>query len=410
MSGRHAGYLVTLAMLVIGSPLAAQESVFNLPAFGLPASGESVRARGLGGAGVGLGGEDFTLENPARLSAFERAGLFISVLGQRTTIDNGAIEGEFEDVVFPVAQIVVPAWNGIAFGVGYYQFVDFDAAIEDEVSFGSDTLPVTLASEGAVAVLAPAVGATLADGTRVGVSADVYLGSREIIRSLDVSDVVTGAVATADSLSRDFGAVGLTLGVERDFNERLTVGGSYKIRPTLTSQITAAPGEGLEGSKSDFVLPNEWIVGASYWVRPSLLVSGVVRSSDWSSFEGDVLGGSVGGFESTVEWGAGLEFRPLRSHAMVLGPTAPARIGFRHRSLPIRVGGEQVSEWSASLGYGRGFAGQRSGFDVVFEFGRRGAIDQNEIEESFVRLGFGFNVFEQWEARGGGRGRGRGGN
>ncbi|MBA3584533.1 MAG: hypothetical protein H0W36_08410, partial [Gemmatimonadetes bacterium] len=80
MRRRRAATLVLLAAgtwAAWAAPLAAQESVFNLPGFGLPGSGESARSRGIGGAGI-LPGTVFSLENPAPLARFVRAGLYLT--------------------------------------------------------------------------------------------------------------------------------------------------------------------------------------------------------------------------------------------------------------------------------------------------------------------------------------------
>ena len=61
---------------------------------------------------------------------------------------------------------------------------------------------------------------TFGAATQVGVSADFYLGSREIVRVVDLQDLSPGALAASDSLSRDFGGIGFTIGVERAIGPR----------------------------------------------------------------------------------------------------------------------------------------------------------------------------------------------
>ena len=108
MSGRLSRPAAVAALLVAASgagwPALGQESVFNLPLPGLPTTGESVRSRGMGGVSGGLTGEVFSLDNPAWLADFERAGLYLSLLGQRTTAEDQETTGEFEDVVRAVAE------------------------------------------------------------------------------------------------------------------------------------------------------------------------------------------------------------------------------------------------------------------------------------------------------------------
>ncbi len=386
---------VVLGALALPVTARAQESVFNLPAFAVPEEGSTIRTRALGGAGSGVGGDVFTLANPAPIARFRRAGLYLSLIGQNVTVDGEDATGDFTDVMFPMAQIVIPGWEGSVFAVGYYQFVDFDTDLEATVEFEGDSLPVELESTGGVSVLSPAAAYSFGAATQVGVSADFYLGSREIVRVVDLADLSPGALAASDSLTRDFGGVGFTIGIERAIGPRVRLSAAYRHRPTIESEVTRAPDDALEGVRSEFDLPSEIILGAAWQPSQGLVATAGYRRSSWSSF--DPEGVENVGFGDAVEVGGGIEYSSAVERAMVLGPQAPLRLGYRWRRLPLEIDGEPVREWVASLGYGRTLgATGRSGVDVVVEYGQRGSLDDHGLEESFVRLGVGFRTFEQW--------------
>jgi len=244
-------------------------------------------------------------------------------------------------------------------------------------------------------VLSPAAAYSFGAATQVGVSADFYLGSREIVRVVDLQDLSPGALAASDSLTRDFGGVGFTIGVERAIGPRVRLSAAYRHRPTIESEVTQAPDDALEGVRSEFDLPSEVILGAAWQPSQGLVATAGYRRSSWSSF--DPAGVENVGFGDAVEVGGGIEYASAVDRAMVLGPQAPLRLGYRWRRLPLEIEGEPVREWVASLGYGRTLgATGRSGVDVVLEYGHRGSLDDHGLEESFVRLGVGFRTFEQW--------------
>jgi len=388
---RRAFAAPVLGLLALATPLAAQESVFNLPTLGVPATGESIRGRALGGAALGLDDEPFSLEAPAQLARFGRAGFHLSAVGQRVTVENEESSGELEDVSFPMGQVVFPAWRRTALAIGFYQFVDFDAAVRTEVLFEGDTLSAALTSEGGISVLAPAVAWAPDRGTAVGASVDIYLGSRRLVRELGTEELTEGAVVTSDSLMRDFRAVGFTVSAERQFGDEARLAAVWRWRPTVDSEITDAPA-GLEGSSTELDLPSELILGGATRVSRRVMASAAVRWSDWGSFE-DPAGSEYG---SSIELGGGLEIAPGGRWMRVFDPESPLRLGLRWRRLPLRVQGEPVTEWVASAGYGRGFLASWSRVDVVVEAGRRGDLDAHGLTERFVRLGIGFSAFEQW--------------
>ena len=258
MSGRllRPASLAPLILAASGAgPALGQESVLTLPLPGLPATGESVRSRGMGGVSGGLTGEIFSLDNPAWLADFERAGLYLSLLGQRTTAEDSETTGEFEDVVFPLGQAAVPAF-GAVIGVGYAQYLDFDAGVETRLVFEGDTVPAGLESDGGVGILSPSLSMRLNERTRLGLALDVYLGSREVVRSIAVPE----PIGTSDTLGRDFGGVGLGLGVARDVGGNLQVGIAYRLRPDLDSEVTRAMDPDLIGREAEIRLPDELLV------------------------------------------------------------------------------------------------------------------------------------------------------
>lgn len=385
--------LFALWALFAAMPAAAQESVFNLPTLGVPSSGEPVRARALGGAGFGLDREPFSLEAPAQLARFGRAGVHFSAIGQRLTVENAASTGELEDVSFPMGQVVFPAWAGTALAMGFYQFVDFDAAITSEILFEGDTLPLSLSSSGGITVLAPAIAWAPNDRTALGASLDVYLGSRDIIRRVGTEDLTPGAVVTADSLTRDFRAAGFSLSAEQRLGSGETrLVAAWRWRPTIESEVTDAPSGGLEGTSADYKLPSELSLGGTTRLSRRATISAILRWSDWSAFD-DPAGSE---YDSSVEVGGGIELEPGTRWLWMFGPGAPLRAGLRWRRLPLRVGGETVEEWVASVGHGRSFFAGWSRFDLVLEAGRRGDVDTHGLSERFVRLGVGLSAFEQW--------------
>jgi len=376
----------------------AQDSVFNLPAFGSPASGVSMRGRGMGGAGLGLGGELFSLENPATAVGFGRAAAHLSFLGQTSDVEDRTTEGTVEGVNFPVGQIVIPAYSRSVLTLGFYQLLDFDAALDGVTVFEGDTVGVVFEAEGGVSVISPGVAWSLDDRTAVGATVDVYVGSREVVRGIDLSEIVNGAVATSDTLARDFGAVGLTFGVERRLGQRVQVSAAYKLRPTIESDVTRGLGkvEGEEGFRRvDVEIPDEIVLGAAGRVSTRLLAAATFRFAGWSGAEGAI--GTEAGVDDVVELGGGIEFRPVESFLGIVGPSAPLRAGLRWRQLPIVLEGSQVTEWAVTGGYGRILGPDRRGsVDISLEIGRRGDLEDHGLTERFIRVGVGLSAFEPW--------------
>lgn len=377
--------------LLTATPIAGQESVFNLPGFGLPAAGESMRVRSLGGT-IGLAGEVFSVDNPASMAGFRRAGFSLSLYGHRATITDDRLDADVEDVAFPMGQVVFPARSGWTFGVGFQQFLDFDVGLESVVEFEGDSLPATLDVEGGVSLFAPAVAYALDARTSLAASLDVYVGSRETVRSIRTADQDGNTTTTSDTLARDFRSLGLTVGIMRDLG-RARLAAAYRLRPELSSEITRSVGGGLVGEEREVGLPDEIIVGLSAPLSRRVGMGANLRYSGWGGVDpGDPTSGPLA---DALEIGGGLEFTPGAPTAWILGPVAPLRVGGRWRRLPVEIDGQSVVEWAGTLGYGREL-GARARVDLLLELGRRGTVEDHGVAERFVRFGMDVSLFEQW--------------
>lgn len=384
---------VLAAMLALPAAARAQESVFNVAGFGVPSSGESMAARGTGGSEVGPHGEIFSLENPARLASFVRAGMYLSLLGQSTEAEDGNATGDFSDVVFPAAQVVFPAWRDAGLGIGYGQVVDFDARITSRMAFEDDSVDVTLESEGALAVVSPGIGLPISERTALGVSLDFYLGSRDLVQTVNLSGDAPGAVTAADTLGRRFSGVGASVGIEQAIGDRVRLAAAWRIRPTIDAEITHSSAEEV-GREVEIDLPSELVVDLAGQLSGSLFAGVAARWSPWSQLTGEGIDPALQ--EDLLEVGGGFEWRPENRTALILGANAPLRLGARWRRLPVVADGESVTEWALSAGYGRAFSGW-SRIDATFELGRRGAVEENGISERFMRLGVAVAAFEHWQ-------------
>ncbi len=97
----------------------------------------------------------------------------------------------------------------------------------------------------------------------------------------------------------------------------------------------------------------------------------------------------IGPFRNTLRWGLGLERLPVwRPETSILDRIA-WRIGFAW--IPwylVDQDGDGIDEWRASAGVGLPIQRDRGSIDLLFAWGRRGSLEQNGLEEKYLRLGF----------------------
>jgi long-subunit fatty acid transport protein len=390
------------AALVAPTAASAQESVFGALGFGVPEDGLSLRSRGMGNAGSALPGIHFSFRNPAALAVFDRSGISLGGVLQTRKPEDANGDSRQNDGEVPFVQLAFPVTRGFVLGGGYYRYLDFDGFVDTETVFRGDRRPTRLRTDGGVSVLSPQLAYRVNRFVRLGAGVDFYTGSRERQRTVEIDSVI--GVATTDSLGYSFGGTGFTVGAQIAPTRRLILGVAYRSSVTLDGDLEFGPGFDRENADSDTIsihdidveLPATLIGAASYRIGRGLVVAGEVESSAWGDFAigrrhppdyRDAMGGGVG-----VEYAFQHRIWQLPEGTLL-------RLGARTRDLPQQFGGNAVRERAASFGMGQVVGIGATSLDLALELGKRGSLEENGLEETFVRFGVSLSAFEKWASR-----------
>jgi hypothetical protein len=93
---------------------------------------------------------------------------------------------------------------------------------------------------------------------------------------------------------------------------------------------------------------------------------------------------------------AGGEYIPdSRSTANYL-ERATYRIGFHYGKTPLYLKDRHIDEFGISFGIGLPIKRSRSTVNLSASIGRKGTIQDELIQENFIRFTLGVNIFENW--------------
>ncbi len=400
--------LVLAAILLAATGLAAprraaaQESVFGTLGFGVPEDGLSMRSRGMGDAGSALPGIHFSFRNPAALAVFDRSGISLGGMLQTRRPQDSDGDSRQNDGEVPFAQLAFPVTRGFVLGGGYYRYLDFDGFVDTVTPFQGESLATRLRSDGGVSVLSPQLAYRVNRFVRLGAGVDFYTGSRELQRRVEVDPSL--GVSTTDSLSYSFGGTGFTLGAQIAPTRSLILGVGYRSSVTLDGELEFGPGFDRDAADSDTAsihdiavdVPATLVGGVSYRFGRTLVVAGEVESASWGDFAIDDRDDPA--YRDAMGFGLGVEYAFPR-RIWVLPEGSLVRVGARTRELPQRFGGNAVRERTASLGLGQVVGIGATSLDLALELGKRGSLEENGLEETFMRFGVSLSAFEKWASR-----------
>lgn len=348
------------------------------------------RARGLGGAAVVLHGGNLSAVNPASLARIHSSGVWLSYQPESRTLKGELASGKTETALFPLFRMALPMSSRWVVGGSFGGVLDRNWGVQftDTVSLttGETEYEETRTSDGGISQFRLESGFMVRPGWTVGAALQYYFGESRV----QVRRVFSPRPDTvpADPLQPFVSSTairttgwGLTLGTEYQPVEEVIVG----LVATWGSDLTVR--DDSTGAEIKVGLPLGLDVGASLVLGADVLFAVAAGWRNWSSAQADL---PESGVEDTWRVGGGIEVRFL-SHGDAWSTFL--RLGGSYEKYPFGL--ETAAPWERALALGLGvdFIGGRGRFDAAIEFGGRGDLDTNAVEESFTRYTFSLAVF-----------------
>jgi len=72
------------------------------------------------------------------------------------------------------------------------------------------------------------------------------------------------------------------------------------------------------------------------------------------------------------------------------------RLGVRYENTYLEINNQPIKEFGISFGLGFPFRRSKSMLNFAFEFGNRGTVENNLVQENFIKFTFGLSIYERW--------------
>ena len=348
------------------------------------------RARGLGGAALGLPGVNLSLVNPAVSARVPAPALLVGFQYDQSAADFAGGSAEGQTPRFPVIQAALPLGQRWGVSVGYGGFLNQSWAVEtQDTVIGLRAHPVVeqdrLASTGGVGRLRLGVGRTLGERFSVGLGVDLYTGSvqdsvsRVFYRSRNPDTLESTLVPFRSVAVRSFSGVGFVAGARWNASEALGL------------EATVSHGGSLEadsdvGGEQLYDLPLSFGLGAHGRVAQRTVLVATGRWTGWDRTAGDL---GTDGARNVWSLAGGVEHELAGANERAY----PLRLGGRYQKLPFAgAQSDFADERAVSAGLGARLGNGAAWLDLAVERGNRsvGALD---FSENFWRISTSLMVF-----------------
>jgi hypothetical protein len=383
---------LTLVLISVGAlaPIraAAQEDTLPPSLLGAAGLGRRVlpldaRARGMGNAGVALHDGNLSGINPAAAARFNSAGIWATFMPESRSVKGDFANGDFKTEDVPVIRLVFPIGGRWATSISAGGYLDQDWGVEfiDTLRLASEDVAFkeTRRSDGGVTQFRAELAGVIAEGWSIGGGFLFYSGEnrRRVQRSFSAE---SGFSPYEAETTIKYTGWGLALGFEWQPIPEMILGltGSWNADLDIKNDST--------GQSASVGLPLTLDVGGSWELTPGLLVALAGGWENWSAVADEL---PLATASDIWRFGGGLELEAASNQNTRL----VVRAGAHADRQPFGIRGNSVWERGLSLGLGTFLVQGRARMDVTFEFGKRGNVDKNAVEESYKRFAIGAAVF-----------------
>lgn len=423
MQLRKTKYAVVAILMLSCLEAVAQstiESPYSRFGMGLLNNATLPKYKGMGGIGIGMNAPTaysyINTQNPATFSSFALTTVDAGMTGTYTNLRKGnQSESSWNGTLshfalgFPVTK-----WAGLNFGIMPYSQMGYN--YQNTTKIDTVNANYIYAGEGGLSRAHLGLGVKVAEGFRVGATAEYIFGNMIRSKSSEILEINAIQVSNQDKdniygLSFSYGA---QYDIDLSTKTKLIIGytgtAPAKLSSKYTNTITryTKDGEGNNNPALDTVQVNSKAVnkfslpvthgfGFSVQKYNNWVFGADVKFGNWSSLE---IGGVNQGLKNTMIVGVGGQWTPDVMAVSNYFKRIDYRIGFNYNKSYINISGQDIDQKSVTLGLGLPFATVNrftfSKMNIAAELGSRGTMANNLVKENFVNVHLGFTLNDKW--------------
>jgi len=122
----------------------------------------------------------------------------------------------------------------------------------------------------------------------------------------------------------------------------------------------------------------------------------VSMDASWRNWEEYKAYGRSDSLQNSFSFNIGGEFIPQYNSVTSYWHRVRYRFGFRYENTYLEINNTPIKEFGISFGLGFPFKRSKSMLNFAFEFGNKGTVENNLVQENFMKFTFGLSIYERW--------------
>lgn len=367
--------------------------------------------RNMGGLGVFADSIHLNLQNPAANAALRLTTFTVGTSNNRNTIKSNTGEAEVQRTTLDFIAVGLPLGKlGMNFGLMPFSSVGY----KNRNTFIENNQEKTQIFEGKGGINRTFVsfGYEISSTIAVGLSLNYDFGNIETKNSEYFTGVESGSrELDASRLSGFTSNIGVMF--KKPLNKKLMSYGSFTYTPesklkttnsrTLsTVGFSSVLGELLVDSEQiivpskSIIVPSKISIGAGLGETNKWMAGAQFTTQLSGTFENRFNDIQNVTYESAYQISVGGFFVPKYNSFNNYFNRITYRAGFRYDNTGLIIQNQSITDFGTTFGLGLPLGGPFSKVNLGFEFGKRGTLNQNLVEEKYYNISIGFTINDKW--------------
>ena len=376
----------------------------------------SVSLAGMGNVGLAIRSDNYlNIKNPASYTGFDSTSFLfdLSALGMYNTLKTTEISqgADYASLGYILFGMPVTKWWRASFGlipfsnVGYYVY---DEKVVEDVG----RVRFIYEGSGGLNQFHLGNGFRITENLSVGFNASYVWGVIDRRRRITFPDSLSMLSTRLDNFDH-ISDIMFDLGVQYfiPLKNGMEVGTGLVVKPgtnlNTTRQYIA---QNYFGGDNNIELPRDTVayegsqkgtlkfplgIGAGVSLRRAnnFLVSLDVNWRNWKEYKSY---GRSDSLQNSLSINVGGEYIPNNNSISSYWQKVRYRLGFRYEDTYLEINNTPIKEFGISFGLGFPFRRSKSMLNFAFEFGNKGTVKNNLVQENFFKFTFGLSIYERW--------------
>lgn len=356
--------------------------------------------QGLGGTGIGIRSNNYlNILNPASYSSIDSGSVHfdIGTHFEYSTIKDGSQSKDYYNGNLSYIALGFPIWQKWSMGLSLFPVSNVGYEINTSRIIEGTTVPYQISGTGTggLSQINWVNSLQVLKFLSVGLSTGYTFGSLDVNR-----EILFGEEALAidiDEKQKYHGwdiEMGLQLTQAFSKGTRLTLGGIYRPSTSLSGSSSYdifTSSDSLiqdENTLSSLQIPLKLGGGFSFLWKDKILWAADYSHTFWSATSDD--------YQDNMVISTGIEWIPDRNNYQQYLRRISYRIGARYESGYLILNNHPVHKYVGTIGMGLPFKNIKNRFNLTFEIGRQGSLQNSLIQEDYYKFSLHVNLQDIW--------------